>query len=97
VERDLNELFDFVAQDKLDPAEHFLKVAAESFEHLAQTPGLGRKWESRKPRLAEIRVYPMPGPFRSYLIFYRPPPNGGDILRVLHGARNLERVLGERT
>lgn len=97
VERDLNEHFDFIAQDKLESAEHFLKAAAESLERLAQTPGLGRKWESLNPRLAEIRVYPMPAPFRSYLIFYRPHPTGVDILCVLYGARNLERVPAERT
>ena len=96
VESDLNELFDFIAQDKLEPAERFLKVAAESFESLAAFPGLGRKWESSNPRLADVRVYPMPGPFRSYLIFYRAVANGIDVLCVLHGARDLEHVLANR-
>jgi toxin ParE1/3/4 len=96
VERDLNELFDFIAQDKIEPAERFLKLAAESFERLAAFPGLGRKWESSDRRITDVRVYPMPGPFRSYLIFYRPLPDGIDILCVLHGARDLDLALMRR-
>lgn len=34
VERDLNELFDFIAQNQLEPAECFRIVAAKSFERL---------------------------------------------------------------
>jgi toxin ParE1/3/4 len=97
VELDLGEIFDFIAQDKLEPAERFLKVAADSIERLAAMPGLGRKWESALPLLREVRVFPMPAPFRNYLIFYRPITGGIDVLCVLHGARDLESVLRRRT
>ena len=96
VEHDLIELFDFIAQDKLAPAERFLQVASESIERLAAFPGLGKKWESTHRRLSDVRIYPMPGSFRSYLIFYRAIPEGIEILAVFHGARNVDSSLARR-
>ncbi|HEY7089069.1 MAG TPA: type II toxin-antitoxin system RelE/ParE family toxin [Tepidisphaeraceae bacterium] len=93
VERDLITHFAFIAQDKIRPAERFLKVAQETFERLAAMPGMGREWGSALPHLAGIRVYPMPAGFRNYLIFYRPIENGIEVLTIMHGARDLELVL----
>ena len=93
VARDLDELFDFIAQDKLEPAERFLEVAAESFEFLASMPGAGRRWESKEARLEGIRVYPMPDPYHSYLIFYHAISDGIEVLRVQHGARDLGKTV----
>ena len=31
--------------------------------------------------------------FEDYLIFYRPTKRGIDVVRVLHGARDLRRIL----
>lgn len=92
VERDLTEHFTNIAWDKIDPAERFLRIAEESFERLADMPGIGRRWESTMPHLQGIRVYPMPSRFRSYLIFYRPVGEGIEVLAVLHGARNLREL-----
>jgi toxin ParE1/3/4 len=98
VERDLIDHFSFIARDKIEPAERFLQVADESFKCLAADPNLGHAWESPSPHLAGIRVYPMPSPFRNYLVFYRPIEDGIEVLTVLHGARDLhvvlERLLG---
>ena len=41
-ERDLVEIFAFIARDKLKPAMRFLRLAAETFEKLASMPTLGR-------------------------------------------------------
>ncbi len=93
VDRDLIDHFAFIARDKVEPAERFLRVAQESFDRLAADPLLGHNWESPMPQLAGIRVYPMPSPFRNYLIFYRPTEDGIEVLTVLHGARDLQAVL----
>jgi toxin ParE1/3/4 len=90
---DLVHHYAYIAQDKIDPAERFLRVAEESFLRLAGMPSIGTKWPSRHRALAEIHVYPMPSPYRSYLIFYRVVPHGVEILTVLHGARDLEKTL----
>jgi toxin ParE1/3/4 len=93
VERDLIEHFSFIASDKVKPAERFLRMAEESFNRLAADPLSGQAWQSPLPQLAGIYLYPMPSPFRNYLIFYRPIENGVEVLTVLHGARDLQTVL----
>jgi toxin ParE1/3/4 len=45
-------------------------------------PGIGRQREDLAPRLRGF-------PFGNYVIFYRPMENGVEIVRVLHGARDL--------
>ena len=96
VDDELTEIFCLIAQDKIEPAERFLVVAEESFRRLAQTPHLGCVFETQRPRLAGIRFYPMPSPYRNYLIFYRILPDVVDIIKVVAGMRNLEFVM-ERT
>jgi toxin ParE1/3/4 len=93
VERDLVDHFSFIARDKVEPAERFLRVAEESFELLAANPLIGQKWDSPLRKLSGIRVHSMPGAFRSYLIFYRPIEPGVEILTVLHGSRDLAAVM----
>jgi toxin ParE1/3/4 len=55
-------------------------------------PGIGERWLSSNPRLGELRVSLIEG-FERHLIFYRPKQDGVDIVRVLHGARDIDRVL----
>ena len=93
VESDLAAFFAFIARDKIGPAERLLKVAEQSFELLARMPGIGRKWRSSNPRLAGIRVYPMPSGFGNYLIFYRLIGDAIEILTIVHGARDLGPLL----
>ena len=98
VKADLAGHYAFIARDKIQPAERFLSVAAEAFDFLARMPGAGRPWESSDPRLADVRVYPLPRGFRNYIVFYRPVGDEVEILRVLHGARDLNTAtlhLGE--
>lgn len=68
-ERDLIEHFASIAQDNSAAAERFLKIAQRSFRRIGEMPGIGRKWESDDARLQGIRLYTMPAPYRSYLIF----------------------------
>jgi toxin ParE1/3/4 len=91
---DLVEIADYLAQGSLAAAERFLQAAEQAFAGLAAMPGLGSPWESSNPRLQEVRTWSVPG-FRKYLVFYRPTADGIDVLRVLHGARDLDAVLGE--
>lgn len=65
-------------------------------ERLAAMPGMGGRYESDNLELAGVRVFPV-SRIRNYLIFYRPTPQGIEVLRVLHGARDIDRVLGMYT
>ena len=44
------------------------------------------------PTLAQVRQYPVKG-FSKYIIFYQIQPDTVEIIRVLHGAQNLEFIL----
>ena len=71
----------------------FLAAAKAAFLRLADMPLLAGLLETANPRLAGVRVWPIPG-FENYLIFYRPNKDGVTLMRVLHGARDYERLLG---
>ncbi|WP_293122261.1 type II toxin-antitoxin system RelE/ParE family toxin [Microcoleus sp. bin38.metabat.b11b12b14.051] len=92
--KDLIEHATDMAQDNLEVAEQFLVAADETFKLLGKMPGLGKMSQFYNPRLANIRQYQIRG-FKRYLIFYRAEETGVEILRVLHGVRDLEAILDE--
>lgn len=89
---DLLQHFIYIGQYNLDAAERILMVVGETFEKLAAMPGMGGKREFRKPELVGIRSWVVTG-FKNYVIFYKEIPGGIEVLRVLHGARDVDRVL----
>ena len=70
----------------------FLVSAHETFAILATQPRM--RWHSRlrHPKLKELRVFRLKG-FAKILVLYLPLPDGVEILRVVHGSRNLEALL----
>jgi toxin ParE1/3/4 len=58
-------------------------------------PGMSPRYEHDHPALAELRVSVLSAPFNAYLIFYRPVAGGIEVVRVLHGARDIPRILAE--
>jgi toxin ParE1/3/4 len=92
--RDLIESADYLARHaSLPTADRFLAAAEKTIEQLARMPGLGTRWDSDRTRLAGVRYRPV-SRFRKYLVFYRPHAEGGiEVLRVLHGARDLANLL----
>jgi toxin ParE1/3/4 len=95
VDRDLAAHYDFIARDKVEPAERLLTVAEASFERLACNPGMGVVWPSQRPHHQGLRFYPMPAPYRSYIIYYRVTGARLEVIAVLHGARDMESVLDD--
>ncbi len=90
-ERDLEESFVFIGEKNLDAALDFLAAAEEAFDLLAQLPHLGSPREFRSTRLRNVRMWHIKG-FEDYLIFYRVTAQGIEILRVLHGKRDIESI-----
>jgi toxin ParE1/3/4 len=76
-------------------ALRFLAAARETFSLLSTQPQTG--WHSRlnNPRLKSLRVFRIAG-FERMLILYRPVPAGIEILRVVHGSRNLRALFRRR-
>ena len=80
---DLSDIWQFIAEDSADQADAFIDLIDQKFQLLAQQSGLGR----RREELAEgLRSFPV----GRYVIFYLPIPGGVQIVRLLHGARDIE-------
>ena len=89
---DLVEHFTFIGEDNLDAAQRLLIAAEQAFGQLAEIPQRGRLGESQHAKLPGLRTLPIPG-FRNYVVFYRPIETGIDVIRVLHGARDIDAIL----
>jgi toxin ParE1/3/4 len=76
----------------LDTALRFYDGASTTFGKIASMPGIGERWQSINPRLAELRVWRIDG-FEKHFIFYRPTADGIEIIRVFHGARDIDNEL----
>lgn len=92
--QDLIEIADYIAEGNLDVSDRFLAAAEKTFQQLGEMPGMGRIRNSPNPRLKNIRQQAVKG-FKNYLIFYRTSELGVDILRVIHGARDIEALLSD--
>lgn len=75
----------------IDLADRFSASAKKTFEVLARAPGLGRSRPFGRESLKDIRSWRVEG-FSRYLVFYRATKTPIEIVRVIHGARNLPRL-----
>ncbi len=90
--------WDFYADEVGDPelADRFIASAETTFMKLARTPGLGRARRFRDAKAKNLHSWHV-ADFPKHLVFYRPLPNerGVEIVRVLHGARDLVALFGQ--
>jgi toxin ParE1/3/4 len=85
---DRAEIWDYIADDSEGRADTFIDLLDRKIHTLARRPNIGRAREE----LAEgLRSFPV----GRYIIFYRAVPKGIEIVRVLHGARDLETIFHE--
>ena len=79
---DLDEIWFYIAQDDPAAADKFIQAIIGKFPKLAGWPEIGRQREELSARLRSLVV-------GRCVIFYRPMENGIEVVRVLHGARDL--------
>jgi toxin ParE1/3/4 len=92
-DRDLDHQAAYLAQEgSLETALRFYDAASTTFGKLAAMPGSGERRKTANPALKGLRVSRIEG-FEKHLIFYRPVVDGIEIIRVLHGARDIDRAL----
>ena len=84
-ELDLLDIWDYIADDSLDRADDFLDRIEGKLLTLAQNSGLGRK---RPDLLPDLRSFPI----GNYVVFYQQIEGGIDVIRLLHGSRDIEEV-----
>jgi toxin ParE1/3/4 len=86
--QDLIEINGTLFVDSPQAASRFLQGFDQKCQLLAQFPDMGRAWNDLNPPLRSF-------PSGKYLIFYRPLPDGIEVVRVLSGYRDLEAVFRE--
>ena len=84
-ESDLDEIWWYIAQDSPHNADRFLDRIQERCSALADFPQMGTRRDELK---AGLRSQPV----GNYLIFYFPLEDGADIVRILHGSRDIESL-----
>jgi toxin ParE1/3/4 len=83
---DIEEIVNYVSLDSPKAALSWLEGIEGKFEAIGMTPGLG---VSRPEVRAELRSFS----FGNYLILYRKVEGGAEIVRVMHGARDWQKLL----
>lgn len=84
---DLVEIWDYIADDSENRADAFIETINQKLAVLAERPNIGR---ARDELGKNIRSFPV----SRYVIFYMPIQGGIDVVRVLHGARDLDISFG---
>lgn len=79
----------------IEVADRFLEAADNTLEQLATMPESGVPVFVRNAELQGIRRFPVSDGFKKILLFYFPLRDGIDLVRVVHGNRNLERLFAE--
>ena len=84
-EEDLIDIWIYIAQDNPGAADRVLDDIDERFHALADNPSMGRLRPDIAPELRYFTV-------GKYLILYRTVQDGVQIVRVIHGARDLPHL-----
>lgn len=92
--RDLIDIATYIANIDLDQSDRFLQSAEATFQNLAKMPGVGKRCQFYSPQLKNIRQVGVKN-FKSYLVFYLASDCSIEIIRVIHGSRNLESLITE--
>lgn len=93
-QEELNEISDYISEDNPDAASAFIDAAFVTFRKLARMPNIGKEVDFNNPKLKGLRCMLIPK-FPNYIIFYFPTKDGIDVSRILHGARDLDLLLGD--
>lgn len=84
-EADILEIWDYIAVDNPAAADRWMDQLDAQFRLMATQPKMGR---ARNELAADVRSFPV----GRYVVFYVPLDAGIDVVRVLHGARDIDAV-----
>ena len=84
-EADILEIWDYIADDNPAAADRWVDHLDGQFRLLATQPKMGRARDELAP---SVRSFP----FGRYVVFYVPIDDGIDVVRVLHGARDIDEI-----
>ena len=82
---DLAEIWAYIAEDNPDQADAFVDLLDSKFQTLSRRPSVGRH---RPELISDTRSFAV----GRYFVFYLPIPRGIEVVRVLHGSRDIESI-----
>lgn len=83
--KDLNEIADYFQSQNIQAGEKFFREFNRKCKQLIAFPNSGRKYDEIYPDLRGLTL-------SGYIIFYRLLDDDIEILRVIHGRRNIETI-----
>lgn len=82
-EEDLINLWVYIARDNPAAADQVYQAAEKTFKIIADMPGIGTAYQSKRAKLRGLRFFPITQ-YPNYVIYYRERDDGIEIVRVLH-------------
>ena len=93
-EADVDSAAQFIAADNLAAALRFYDSVDSTYSQILDHPVRWPPYELDEPRLANVRKRSVLK-FPNYLVFYRIEDQRIEVIRVLHGARDIAAILLE--
>lgn len=85
-QEDLIEIWSYIAQFSEEAADKIIDAIYQKADLLARSPYMGKERSELHPCLRSFVI-------EKYVLFYRPIDNGIEVVRVLHGARDIDQLL----
>ena len=82
-EIDILEIWDYIAEDSIVEADRWVNSLDEKFSLWATQPTMGRPRDELSPKMRSLA-------FGRYVVFFEPLFDGIDVVRVLHGSRDID-------
>jgi toxin ParE1/3/4 len=82
---DLTEIWGYIAEDSVANADLFIDKLHKTIQVLANQPGAGRRRDELASGILSF-------PIGRYIVFYRSKGNTIEIVRVLHGSRDIQAI-----
>lgn len=89
-EADLLSIWSFIAEDSVEAADRVEEAIYAACAFIANSPGTGQV----RKELTDLPVrFWLVQPYRNYFVIYDPETAPLQIIRILHGARDLVAIL----
>ena len=86
-QEDLHDIWLYIARDSFEAADRILDAINDGFISLGDMPGIGHVREDLTDK--DVRFFSV----HKYMIVFRLLKSGVEIVRVLHGYRDIQRIL----
>lgn len=87
----LEQFVHFAEEANVGLAERYYAVVDQTCTMLVNQSHAGVLYDSGIVSLEGLRRFPVHG-FENHLIFYLPRPGGVEVIRILHGARDIDNI-----